>query len=488
MTAQEQKPPRPAPQRLVVHPARIWFFLAAFFAGAGLFALFARDRSGQTLWPLFLVLFPIGAAIFLYAQSAVIADQRGLRWRRGLGRWQSAAWEEVEDYFRQSTKTDSFDVIVVRGGRKLKLGSEWNDLKRLEAWVSEHAKNARASGWLVRSSEGTITGTHTFSYSEKSIRSQKVAVMIFASLFGALTIFVLVICWLERRPDQIVAARALGIALPTILLFGIWQIQRDARRTIQDIRERIAHQERIEADEQGITFWRNGEPKRAFWGEVERLSTKSLQSNGSLVSQITLQTTQGELTFTTALSDYALLSALIAFYAPQARFVSSTVRPRLNEALVSTEWDDGRRIFHYRTRSNRSGLALFWLVPLFCLIGVGGVVLIWLRYGLELGDMPRDGLAGVVGFGVGAIALWALFLWRYKTARLVLDKESLTHYGLWGRRRVFFEEMAVVGRDDLGYYIECTDGSRLIRWGSHLAGCTELLEELERRAGMGLVP
>ncbi|MBB6048400.1 hypothetical protein [Armatimonas rosea] len=486
MSLQKQGPERKnGPQRIAATPSRVFFAIAAPCLGVAPFCL-TPDKTGQTGWFLLPILLPGGISALLYGlRTTVVADASGLRWRKSLGPWQSAAWDDVADYFRVVDKTlGSSNMIVFRDGRKLKLGSDWNDLKRLEAWVVEHAKSAAASGWLIRGKEGTIQGTHTFTYSESAIRTQKIGLGAFLGVFSALAIGIITLAALEKRPDQIGAARAAMGLIVSMVAFGSFQLIRDTRRTIHDIRERWEHQERFEADEQGFTFWRDGEPQHIAWSELETTSTKTLQANGAILYRGTLQTTKGAITFNTALTDQSVFLSMIALYAPQG--VRQLHRPRPHDALASTEWDGGRRTFHYRTRSNRSGLGMLWTIPLFCVLALGGVVATWVRYGLDLRELPLDGLGIIVGLALAGVVAWAFLLWRYKAARLVLDRESLTSYGLWGKKQVFFEELTALGRDDLSLYVETHDGKRPIRWGANLAGNTELLEELERRAGVTL--
>ena len=108
----------------------------------------------------------------------------------------------------------------------------------------------------------------------------------------------------------------------------------------------------------------------------------------------------------------------------------------------------------------------------------------WWGYGLDWRELPMRQLWVIAWFSGITIFVWLFLLWRYKTVRLVLDRESLTCYGLWGHKRVFFEQVAALGRDELGFYIETQDGKRPIRWGASLASNTELVEELERRANV----
>ena len=477
---------KPGPQRVAATPPRVALFLAGFCLVSSLLCLIP-DKNGQTGWFMLLILLPGGTLALLYSlRTTTIADANGLRWRKTFSPWQDAIWDDVTDYFRVVDKTWGCNHIVFRDGRKLKIGSDWNDLKRLEAWVVEHAKNAKTSGWLIRGQEGTIQGSHTFTYSKKAIKTAKnlMVFLILTSLFMGIGLPLLAV-WQSQKNKEL-----LGVANITLLVFftlfwggmiarALWE----TRSCIKEQYERIAHGERFEADEQGLTFWRDGEPRHVAWSSL--IVHKRHQTNTATNTYLyRLRTEEQEFSYTSTLSEWIKFQGMIALYAPQV--VSAVPRTKPHDVLVSTEWDNGKRTFHYRTRGNRSGLGVLWSVPLFCAIGAGGIVAMWLRYGLDLHDLPWGELSVIVGFALLGVVVWLYLLWRYKTARLVLDRESLTGYGLWGKRRVFFENIATVGRDDLGFYIETNDGKRPLRWGANLASHTELLEELERRAGVSL--
>lgn len=488
MSLQKQGPvQKVGPKRIAATPSRAVLFLAAFCLVFTPLCLIP-DRNGQTGWFALPLLLPGGLWALLYSlRTTVIADADGLRWRKALGPWQSAAWDDVTDYFRLVDKNlGSRTVIVFRDGRKLSLGSDWNDLKRLEAWVVEHARAAKAKGWLIHGKEGTLQGSHTFAYSPQFVRSQKGVMIVFALMALLMGLGLpLAAVWADQSKGK-------EIGLEMLLLFGFsalfWLgmlvgVLVQTRRSLRDHQERLAHGERFEADEQGFTFWRDGEPHQVAWSALvsHELAARNTTTNTYLHR---LQTGQQEFAYTSALSEGEKFRELIALYAPQvARLVH---RAPSHDALASTEWESGRRTFHYRTRSNRSGLGMLWIVPLFCLLALGGLVAMWVRYGLDLRELPRDNLWIIFGLALVAVVVWGFLLWRYKNARLVLDRESLTAYGLWGARRVFFEELAAVGRDDLSLYVETHDGKRPIRWGANLAGNTKLLDELERRAGVRL--
>jgi hypothetical protein len=474
--------------RVVASPTRAFLFIAILlFLISPLFLI--TDKDGVQPW-FMMVPFLMGAvSLLLYdLRARVIADADGLRWRGIFGGWKRASWADVDDYFRVlDSMSGRIGVVVFRDGRRLKLGSDLNDLKRLETMISEQATNAKASGWLIRSKEGTIVGTHVFSYSEKAIRSQKIAMWAMLGILSSFVIGVTILAILEKKLNQTLELRiCIGLFWTMLVFGGVWCV-RGARRAISDIQGRLSRKERIEADEQGLTFLREGESQQVLWSALESMTRKQLQANGAMLNQYTLKTESAEFSFNSGVSNFATLCGMIALYAPQLTVNAQSQARRPNELLASTEWDGGRRIFHYRTRSNRSGLAMLWTVPLLCLLGIGWIVAMCIHYGMNPREvLQMEQLRVVFGLAIVAILVWAFLLWRYKAARLVLDKESITSFGLFGRRQVFFEDIVVIGRDELGYYLETKDGKRLIRWGANLADLTEFLSELERRAGVTL--
>ena len=148
-----------------VMPATLIFFLLLAY-------VFLWTKPPQERWrfevPFFLYLF--GTALFLFLKthrSTVIADATGLRWRF-LGRWQSALWEDVEDYFFLLPAHNRTNCIRFRDGRLLELPvAFWGDQTALVAIIAQNATSAKPSGWLLRGREGTITGSRVFSFKGK---------------------------------------------------------------------------------------------------------------------------------------------------------------------------------------------------------------------------------------------------------------------------------------------------------------------------------
>ena len=145
----------------------LFFFLIFVF-------ILQSSPSSPPSWVLLLLiltlLFPAFLSVVCVFYPTVLADENGLRWRN-FGRWQSARWEDVEDYFFTISKNDGRPVswLRFRDGRTLRLSeSYWSDQTAFRALVVERATQAKPSGWLLRGKEGTITGRHLFAYKKRS--------------------------------------------------------------------------------------------------------------------------------------------------------------------------------------------------------------------------------------------------------------------------------------------------------------------------------
>lgn len=465
---QQQRPPEQA--ELTLRPARGFARLAVFLGGllgflALLGALINQEESpdwGVFVWLSVAIGLPAGLLWLFWRRARIVADENGLRWRRMRGPWQSARWDEVSDYFLTA---DAIAVVRFDDGYTLQIGGEWPEREQLKAHIAERATAARVQGWLVRSlSAGTVTGTHTFTYSEQGPRKRWLTAHIGATLLAVMavgTLFLMRFVAQQKGDALVTEALVLLLLLPLCFLaMAIW-IFGDTHRVVKDLKARLARGERIEADEQAVTFWSKGEPHRVAWSA--------------------LTVGQQPFTYTSALSDRLLFEAMRAQYAPQLQGERPR-RKRQNGALRSTEWSEGKRTFHYQTRTNREHLGILALIPLSCGLAAGLFFLTWYHSDLPWATLPAW-ILWFLGLLLGATVLpWALALWRYKRTRLVLDRESVT----LGKQRVFFNEIARVGRDDalVPHYIETHEGRRPIRWTDALADQDGLVAEIERRRGV----
>ena len=150
------------PSKFVLGMGGVLFGYVLLFSWMSTPVLFGMLFSGATVIP--------ALSLFVWAYRAtVVTNENGLRWR-GVGGWQSAHWDEVEDYFFCISRNDGRPVswLRFRDGRTLRLSeSYWSDQAEFRALVTTRAVNAKPSGWLLRGKEGTITGQHHFAYKSK---------------------------------------------------------------------------------------------------------------------------------------------------------------------------------------------------------------------------------------------------------------------------------------------------------------------------------
>lgn len=367
----------------------------------------SRFSKGETPIEILLLLtivmlLPALGMLLWEARARLLADNDGLRWRH-LGRWHTARWDEIDDYFFQASERGlpTTHCLRFRDGRKLDLSLMlWGDESELLALVTQKATQAKPSGWLLRGKEGTITGRHVFAY-------------------------------------------------------------KSPKRT-----------ERFEADEQGVRYFDGHTLHEAAWSAVLALHDPQLIFQRNV---LTLDTRDWSASFSSALQGHRLLRAMIRQYAPQISVGRLRTPPR--ELLIPTERDNGKRIFHYQTRSYRSILALPLLTGVFFLATGIWLTLLSHRYGLEDTDKA---CTVVSGFGLLCLTIWIFELRRFKTEQIIVDRESVTQLSLFGKRRVFFEEIQAIETSLERDTLVTHSGERPIRWRHSLANVAELRDEINQ--------
>ena len=448
---------------------------------ACLFGLMESKQS-STPWGVRLSLpFFVGlpCLFFLYWlwRERIVADADGLRWRQ-TGKEKITIWEQVEDYFitlsRHGSSVSRLFVVKFADGRTLKFDRNFGEFSRLQKIISDRAVNAKAKGWLIRSKEGTLSGKIVGTYSEKKHRARLWLYSLTLLLFLGMGIGVFF-----TSEDSSKA----GVIVTTLLFWPItiggfgWIVA----IAVQKERQHLG--ERLEADEAGFTFFRaDGDGARVGWGDVDFIRSGS---SGGILSHYSFLTDSGSYTILETMENSGAIRAMAHQYAPQAIIVTQSAPAR--DALAPTEKTDGKRTFHYRTRSNRSLLAT-GLISTLLIPAVGGYVR-WMeltkRIDVEaLGDAyPNSPVNGLFVFWGVLFAGWAYGLWRYKSAQLVLDGEGITSYGLRGVKRIGYEEIARLGAGET-FFVETHDGRRPVKWFPSIADVHELRLELEKRTGL----
>jgi ABC-type amino acid transport system permease subunit len=445
---------------------------------AALFGLMEASKGVPMSWamrlqiPTFLGT-PCAIGILWAWRSRIVADEVGLRWR-GLGGEKVATWDQVEDYFitfsRFGQSASRIYMVRFQDGRKLSMDSSLAEFRRLQKIISERTTNAKNKGWLIRGQEGTLSGKIVAAYTEKEHRKHFRMAVFIVALFSAISIAI------PFAPDGNGVrppwwSALFGLSFAFVLTTWGSRSQRFCRRFLG---------QRIEADEMGFTVIDSlGEMRSCPWQRIQSIKTlPQLHFSQGNSMGWNIETESGTFPFLFQMENGHMLVAMVRQYAPQAFALTQPAPAR--DALAPTEKTDGRRTFHYRTRSNRGSLWVWFTL---------GVLLEGLAFYLEDLDAgySHDLPPLPIGF-VGKLAAltfvgWAYGLWRYKSARLVLDGEGVTQFGLIGAKRVGYEEIGRLGAGE-GFFVQTHDGRRPIRWLGNIADAHELRLELEKRTGL----
>lgn len=230
--------------------------------------------------------------------------------------------------------------------------------------------------------------------------------------------------------------------------------------------------EYFEADAHGIVYFDGHTQHEAAWSEVISLHTSD---DIFRRSQSTLETPEWSASFSAALRGNALLCAMVRQYAPHAS--RARLRTPRQELLVSTERNDGTRIFHYQTRTNRRALR-FWFMN--GMVFLGFTVGLFLYTQQALPELRDIACLGPLLYGMLCFLGWGLGLWHYKVERIVVDRESVTQYKRFRTTRLFFEEIKELAHSPYGDALVTHTGERPISWSHSLANVAELRQEIEK--------
>ena len=149
-------------------------------------------------------------------------------------------------------------------------------------------------------------------------------------------------------------------------------------------------------------------------------------------------TTQGTFGFLASISEFKIICLALATHArslSEAKWRSEETDVLGGTASLWTSHCEGvgKRIYHYRTRTNRSllSLALFFSVmPTLSIL-----IQQWSGFAAKSSIFSACGFALVLGLPV------LLGIWRYSTAKIETDSEGITQWALGGARHLAWDEV-----------------------------------------------
>lgn len=419
-----------------------------------------------------------GCALWI-ARARVIADAVGLRWR-SIGRWRSAAWNEVTDYYEQGLpgKNSRRLLVETRAGR-LALSRDLDQWEALRDVVAARALRARARGWSEKGTRPEDDWPRVFSYDTVDSRLLPALLVVFlgAAIWGAVCLAI---------PETVELARDLGwpLALTAGSLLALLFVGAPLAcigvllPVLADTRRRQA--QTLTADLEGLRF-RGPEGELAVrWEEVREYfdapATGWIKGSGPAV----VITARGHFSFRHTIRNAVQLRTIIQRYATSAgtKEWRGPAAERLGDEAAC--WTGrsvgvGQRVFHYRTRTNRALLAF------------AGAHWFALVLSAAIGPL-HEHLASEPGWVLGPSALLSVgmlwLLWRYRSAAILLDERGITQRAWNGDRFLAWADVEAIstsGSETFQFGNVVGRGNRLRFWLT-ISDLEELLDTISLRA------
>ena len=122
--------------------------------------------TGQVLLGLYAAVILVPCALFGYWQkrAVVVADDTGLTWR-GLGKWHTANWSEITDYYEQLRPKANTTITIVTESAKLNIKSDiWGKAAEFKKAIANKALNAQVRKWGFLGARSEVDWPRTFHY------------------------------------------------------------------------------------------------------------------------------------------------------------------------------------------------------------------------------------------------------------------------------------------------------------------------------------
>jgi len=319
--------------------------------------------SGQFLIGLYATIFLVPCAVFGYWQTraVVVADDTGLRWR-GLGKWQTANWSEITDYYEKLRPTPKPAITIVMKSIKLSINPGlWEKPSALKEVIARKALNAQVRKWDFFGARPEIDWPRTFHYNTNDNRLVVYAMPALAAMGFAL-------CAWNIAGGVYRTQTSLGfswaVASTGISLFGILPLMLMSGLLLRASNTTARRRDQfITLDTGGLVFGSDNRRIEARWEEI----TDLVIGRRGIVPAHSVITTHGTFGFLASISDFQILCLALATHAtslPEAKWHSaeSDVLGGAASLWSSRREGVGKRVYHYRTRTNRSllSLALFF--------------------------------------------------------------------------------------------------------------------------------
>lgn len=465
-------------------PGGLWF-VAVFFGLMGAVGLSLCLWGGKPAYP---ALGAVGSslvlggpfalislsAILYVTRTQIIADETGLRWRT-VGRWHTAAWADVTDYFVEEWLTSSGTAthqtktpvrqswVQIRGDLPNLTLTGFKPEDRMREFIAVHATGVTAPGWRtvgqfqrnlpLTGHYNTAVNRNTLLWLDRLHGIGIGAVMLF---FGA--------SWLTTH-----TLPGWGWLLtPTGLFFvGKQTLPLLVRPTYRETKRRLGWKVTVTRD--GLVFANLSGETRIAWDDITDFYAEGLR--------FVVVTPTGEHDFLATLTHSEQFKTLIpslAMGGSLAAWRTGTVRRR--QVWLASGEEALQNCYHYRTQENCGVLWGMTLALGFAGLVAAGPALLALAGG-RVPSTRELALTGLCALFVAAL----VWLWgQYWTGGIGTDADGLTQFGGPKPKRLPWSEVqgcAVRGSTDMSW--QCVQGryGRLHFWAG-IGDAERLSEEI----------
>ncbi len=411
------------------------------------------------------------ATILYLTRTQIIADETGLRWRT-VGRWHTAAWAEVTDYFVEEWLESSGStthrtvrqrcVQTSNGTPNLTL-TGFKSEGQMRDFIAAHATGVAAPGWRavchyyrnlpLTGHYDTAVNRNTLPWLDQLHGIGIGAVVLYFGWSWLTTHTLPGWGWLLTPTGLFVVGKQ---TLPLLL-----------RPTYRETQRQLGW--KVIATRDGLVFTDLSSETRIFWNDITDFYAEGIHS--------VVVTPTREFDFLATLTHYEQFKTLIpalALGGTQTAWRTGTVRRR-RVRLASGE-EAVQNCYHYRNWENCGRMWGITLALAFAgLVAAGPALLDW-----ENGRVPNT--PELVLTGLCALVVAAqVWLWgQYWTGGIGVDADGLTQYGWPKAKRLPWSEVeayAVRGGTERSW--QCVQGhyGRLYFWAG-LGDGERLSEEI----------
>lgn len=395
----------------------------------------------------------LGAAPGLYGMlSRVIADEQGLRWRIWLPwkptlKWRTATWEEVRDFYVTVPRSGNTYHIETDGNPTLTLDANWETMVPLREAITEHAVAASAARDLDGNLRWMRKGMRradfpiTFSYSETKLKTRWLGLLIgsissilLCTLFAVSVLLLLLFIKEIAAQPGAVGSLVFYAVLAVISAVGFGWVLYQQGSIFRDAKQRRLRGERIIAEADGLTIWREDDARHIPWetiiGYEFPLNYWNSTRGKNRVTPRIRTDNNAEYTYSTLIEDFPLLTMILRNFAKEA--VEYKRDQNEKEALggIAARWSGGEegkgeRVFHRRTRTLQISI---WMIGFFFVTTI--------LCAIQLPQSSENGVYGLFLAVPAALAL-GLFLYsmiiQYQRERFQVGAEGVTYINKNGK-------------------------------------------------------